>query len=352
MDIALDSNVFVSDPWLRSQKARMLIDFVHKVQGRLILPEAVEIEVRAAVARRFSEAANEIAESVQAGSDLGLRGLVEFDVDVVLQETKQAWEKEFERRLRGANVKRVTLDAEAAKEAVARTANRMPPAERKGQHRDALIWSSLLNYIASRTYSSALAFISYNTRDFAGQDNATLHPGLTQEAESAGILYYPTLDDFLADHAERFEFLTVEWVAERLDLDLVEDIVKDELYRTTRPKYRLFGFGDETHRYYEPRELAHVHRVDIDLDDVFIWEFDDEHVEVNVSCTAHVEADVESERVQAPWNPHTAMENDLMELEYPRYKVFRGYSDVGVTVGANVIEDDLADVWIEEIYEV
>lgn len=348
MDIALDSNVFISDPWLRSQRMRMLADYIHKFQGRLIIPEVVELEVCANISRQLEEGGAAIAEGLSRAERIGIQGLPDVEPESLVEEAKIRWHKAFEQWLRYANAERVPIDDEAARDAMRRTARREAPCERRPQYRDALIWTSLLGHLRQRRHQANVAFVSRNTKDFAGADDRTLHPQLAQEAGELDILYYSALSEFLTDHAERFDFLTVEWVSERLDFDLLEDLFQVKLEDLDASKFKLIGFDEK--RYYYPQRVERVHRVDLEVHDVFIWKFDDAHIEVSISCMAYIEADLVCERTEYPWVPHTSREDAHFEMEFPRFRGFTGHIETGSTVGALVVNNDFEDLWIEEIY--
>src|SRR5215217_819839 len=179
MNVALDADVLIADPWLGSQRMRALLDYVTKTRSYIVLHEVVELEVKAHHKRTFAEDARKVQTILTQVGRRGLMGLPEFDPDRVSDETFTAWERHFHDVLGPNVVYRVPSTGHHHEEAVSRAIERIPPCSNSGEGiRDAIIWLDLLEMSRFPSKIGHIAFVSQNTSDFAGTDNSSLREEL------------------------------------------------------------------------------------------------------------------------------------------------------------------------------
>lgn len=299
MNVALDANVLIKDPWLRSQTTRALLDYLAKTPWCMVVSEVVEAEVRAHWRREFEESAERVAASLRKAKRAGVFGLPDFDARAAAERTLEAWEDRWREVLDATSARRVPVGAKEAAEAARRAAFRQAPCSATGEGmRDALIWLALVTDAAATTpemgSNPGLAFVSDNTKDFAAPDKASLKDELLRDVSDHGahLTYYPSLDDFLRERAEPVGHITREWVLSSLDLRRLEELVCEQV-RSGRP-YNAFRINDVARRRLydiagepEPRTVA------LGLEDFYVWQFDDGHAELHMTFVADVEASIE-----------------------------------------------------------
>lgn len=298
MNIAIDSNIFIADPWLRSQHIRTLIDFLRKSQSHILLSEVVEVEVKAHFRRRFSECLDSIEYAIRQAQRNGIVGLPEFSRDQSLSDTFLCWETNFDKILDGF-VLRIPAHNRILSEIIRRAAERIPPCSEDGKGvRDAIIWLSLLDFCSRRRRTSELIFISANTKDFASPDQTSLRDELKVDAEKyrLKVYYYPSLDVFLKKYAEPISYVNLEWIKARLDLHKAELIIRESLASEALIK----KLDIEEPKYFERFVITAINRViSIRLDtlmDFDLWRFSDDHIEARLSFHSDVLAEVECVR--------------------------------------------------------
>lgn len=179
MLVAVDANVLLADPWLRSQRTGALFRYIEQAQSRLLLLEAVEQEVIAHMRRALAEAAGGVETAVRQAVRAGLRGLPTVDVPELGRQSYAAWEVEFWRVLHTGVVTRVPVDPGILPELVRGAAHRVPPVRANGREtRDAILWLALVRHLRTQEPPAPCAWISANTDDFAATDRRSLRPDL------------------------------------------------------------------------------------------------------------------------------------------------------------------------------
>lgn len=143
--------------------------------------------------------------------------------------------------------------------------------------------------------------MSENTRDFAEADKLSLRAELIQDRNKydADITYYSSLESFIKDHAEPVKHITREWLLKRVSFGEIELRLHNEMaYGAYQSAFRATGspYAD----YYLPTGRPDIKSIKAHLRDFYVWPFDDEHTEITISMDAHVQADIECERADAP----------------------------------------------------
>jgi hypothetical protein len=351
MDVVLDSNILIADPWLRSQRIRVLVDYLRKTRSSLVLLEAVAQEVRAHMVRLFSSAAGEIDSALRAAERKDLLSLPSFDVQKTIDVTTEAWEENFRRILNPLITKRVDLDSSLLPEVLRRAVNRIPPVSATGREiRDAIIWLSLLSYIRTRNGPAEIAFISSNTDDFAGPDKRTLRQELQKELVGVlgGLEYHPSIDSFIREHAEPISYISTEWVETHVDMNQAELLIHAYLERVSPAPYfkpSSWDFRD----FYEPNITEVVYDPSVELEDVYVWQIDSEKIEVFLDFTVTVEAEIECILIgRGPWLRSSLGSYDRDEEDRP-YRSLTCDAELKVSMAAIIKDQQLILGEIEEV---
>jgi len=343
MNVALDANVLIADPWLGSQRMRALLDYVTKTRSYIVLHEVVELEVKAHHKRTFAEDARKVQTILTQVGRRGLMGLPEFDQDRVSDETFTAWERHFHDVLGPNLVYRVPSTGHHYEEAVRRAIERVPPCSNSREGiRDAIIWLDLLEMSRFPSKIGRVAFVSENTKDFAQADKRSLREELAQDLSKyeAEITYFSSLQRFLKAHVEPVGHITREWLMEHTYFGEIEEELRTRMaYGAYNDSFHATGslYAD----YYVPIGRPDITSVDVHLDDFYVWMFNDSHTEITFFVDAHVEADIECMRSDAP--PISSYgEDHYMEVSQYRNRTLSCYADLEFEVVADVEGDEVS----------
>jgi len=306
MDVVLDSNVLIADPWLRSHRIRSLLDYLTKTDSQLWLLEPVEIELRSHLARTLQAQARNVSTAIASAQRFGMHSVPQFSADVAVSKALAEWEAEFIATTAGVAV-RLPHVPEVLTEAFRRGAERVPPCSPAGgEIRDAIIWLTAL-YHAKKGHTR-LAFISTNTRDFAAADHCSLRDELRGDVLSQGIdlVYFASLDQFLAIHAKPVAHISRTWIDQRLNAKDVERLLRHEMNlrgdRYLRPR------GLERGQAYVSKGDPKFTEMDLSLDTYLVWPFDDGRIDVDLSYGAFLVAEVDFEPREIDWNDRSKNE--------------------------------------------
>ena len=355
MDVALDANIFLSDPWLQSKRLEAVLHYLKKTRSRVLLLAAVETEVRAAYARHVGGAVDGLEGALRDARRHNVQNLPAIELASLRDITMKAWEAQFNKVLPPALLARIPLDDRILSEVVRRAAERLAPCSNSGKEvRDAVIWLSLLAYLNAQRSPTQIAFISANTRDFAGPDGATLRSELLDDLRTVkgGLEYHSSLESFIKEHAEPIRHITTEWVAERVDTEAVQALLKNYL-ELTDPIYFRIADSDYSD-YYEPNKVEVVYDPSVTLNDVYVWKHDEGRIDVFLEYYAYAEAEVGCDLIREPSRYrgeryYGDYDRDYDDDEFRRYRGFTCYAELTVTVAAQVKEDTLV---LDELDEV
>jgi hypothetical protein len=301
--IALDANILIADRWLRSRKMQALRDFVRKSAWRILLHEVVVAEVKARTKRDLEANIKAVESALLNAQRQGVHALPQLNSEKALKETLDEWDRNFLSFFNERITSQMPMGEAAPKEAVRRAAERIRPCSEKGDGmRDAVIWLDLLSASGPEGNYAPIAFISDNTRDFAAPGDTSLHPRLLEDitANDSLLTYYSSLDTFLQEHAAPIDYITEEWINERLSVlqvgDEVESWVRSggslEDFTVASPAYSA---------YFAPIEPpSFVDSVRISLTDFFVWRFDDGHLQLHLDVDVKVNATMLCQRLPAP----------------------------------------------------
>lgn len=239
MDVALDTNEFLSDPPMRTVRFQTLLAYLRKTQSRLLIPKIVWDEVIARYPERVSGPHGKAANDVRILRNLLLTKipeLGELNVEKEISALRQKLRKPspYVRALILTNFSDVS-----AEEIARRGIERIPPANAKGEElRDVMIWLMMLGH--AKKSGRDVAFISH---DEHFRENDDLHPKLRDDLEQGKIKlhFYKAIDDFIKAHAPSPRNLTEEEAFQLRSRQFVLDTFEIEARRFF-PRY----WGSET----------------------------------------------------------------------------------------------------------
>lgn len=300
MRIVLDTNVFLADIFLKSEKIRLLVEFAKRTESPIVVPEVVlqEIEghLERLVARQIATL-SDVSELLEACT----RTRPAFGNIPAPANAARSYLKRLKKQYGLRDRQLLKVKPEYLADLVNRATKRIKPFnDRGGEFRDGLIWLAMLDMGAGAKEPVDVSFISANTRDFA-QDGG-LHPILDDEAKAANvrIQYFPTVDAFLKAHAERIAFITTDFIEAAVDTKEVEREVLDGHWRSFE-RHLKGWFG---RRHSSATENVELLSIDLQLDDFYVYPAGDDGWVVIVYYTG--EGEVEGEVYQfsedRPWS--------------------------------------------------
>ncbi len=344
MDLILDSNQFIADLWLRSQRFQVLQNYLVRTQSSLLLLEPVFDEVKAHFSREVASQVSTIERAVSDLRRLGVTFQLPSLVDVV-EKAVSEWESNLRSSL-GGRCTWVPFDPSVGQEAFRRAASRLPPCKASGDGmRDAIIWLSALR-ASSQRMTGDVAFVSANTRDFAPEPES-FHPALAQDLaiQGAPLVFFPSLEEFNRSHSDRISHITMDWVAARVSEDELQHAT--ERYLSTHSEL-LRPVNRDARDHYEAQGEPYFHRVDVDLTDFYVWKLDADRIAISLTVGAYVEADVEcydvTGRTRSSWSPY------FDDEERPRYQVFTCDAELGLDIAAEVMGDKVEVLGVDDVY--
>lgn len=332
MDVAVDTNILLSDIWRNGQRMKALLDFVETTRSKLIVHDVVATEFRANAERQWKAALSEVDSAIKKAQRLGI-GIEGLDTTAVLNETVARWEDTV--RGRGWLIRKVELNSEVLPEAIRRAAHRIPPCVRSGEEvRDALMWLGLMEEYGARALRE-VAFISGNTRDFCGPDGQTLAPQLQADAAERDIRleFFTSLDDFLRKHASPIAHFTTKWVSDRLDWGAVEQLVRRHLASFSPEYFHDWRLYEE----WRPLDTG-IHGVRPEISDVYVWEYSDERVILFVSFDVISDVVLHCERNWIAPDGTEVWHRDSFPTEVKRY----------IEISVEVTGEDLILLQVED----
>jgi hypothetical protein len=344
--VALDSNQFLSDPGLRSQRFRVLHNYLRRTRSQLLLLPPVAVETRAGIRRIFAASARAIDTAIRDGERRGMSSLPAFQADRSVEQSMSDWEARFNSLFPAVLITRPTYDTSILAEAVRRAAERIPPCnDSGGELRDTIIWLSLLSYRAGEGRGQDVAFISQNTSEFAGSDKRSLRPELQEDVRSTegAFWYYANLEEFNKAHADQVAHIDVEWVLTHTSMPDLEWHVAHFLERVDAE--RFFSLSGQDAEIYEPNGDASVVNVDLTVTDVFVWRATEQVIELAIHFDAYVEADIDCRLTGYPIRYSRHDEGEVP----PQTRTLTGVAEVTGVISAKTDGDAVVPQELEDI---
>ncbi len=254
MQIVLDTNIIVRRYHLNTVAYRILFDALKKPGYTLHIPSIV-----------IEEAAKHYAEDLRQQHQVIRKALREVKswtgvtypdpLDQVLDDAQSAYSDTLRRRFTELGAIIVGYPAASHQSIAERALTRRKPFKANGAgYQDTLIWETVLE--VAEEYDDPIAFITNNSTDFLGKDNA-LHSELIEDLEereigSSRVSVFRSLEMFNEEHAQ----LSLKFVAdvktqlqsnayEGLDLEEAIPIASNERAYQIEVDSRDIGFPQE-----------------------------------------------------------------------------------------------------------
>lgn len=318
MYVAIDSNIWLQDPWLESRRMSALYDFIGKTRGKLLVHDVVLTETRAELQRRWGRLSTDLSAIERQATRLKFPLPELGGVTDRVAEVSREWEENF-RQFHPYLTRGVQSAPELLTELVHRAAYRIPPCSTSGEEmRDALIWLGILRHCAENGWRE-VAFISANKRDFADADGQLISR-LRQDAVDHGLdlRYYTSLDDFLKDQAEPIAHVTVDWINQRLDENEVAEFVEGAVQELDWEDLLPWSEQGEG---WDPYSGPEIESIALSLDDVYVWRRSDEGIEVFLDYHAQLDGRVDCEREDGDpergyWSAQRSFSKTIQRIVY------------------------------------
>lgn len=289
MDIILDSNIYRADISLRSKDFDILIDYLHRTNSSLIIPEIILDEIIGLYRRTVMERSQELNKTITNWNLI----LIDQDRHIVLPELQiveevNKYKRHILERLEVKAQNILPYNNDLLPIISKRAIDRKKPSGEKGQgFRDTLIWLTMLDY-CKKNNDKQIIFISSNTDDFSNSLKQSLHESLNEECKNLQIRvnYYKNLREFIEEYSSKIEFLSLEWIQQNLDMRLVEELLMDDLNgRENRSIISYFQdvTGGECTSYNVESVEAN------EIKEMFIYEMIDNKLIVNLTVNLNLE---------------------------------------------------------------
>jgi len=352
MYVIVDTNILVADPWLRGQKFRVLAEFLEKTNGKLVVLETVELELKSVFRRQLRTYAGSLYKAQSDARSIGIVSAQDLiDVDHAVELTFGQWDKHPSAMFRQYRIRREPLDSSILRDVISRTADRIAPAAENGKEsRDVIIWLSLLRLVASLP-GKEIAFISNNTKDFADSSGKDFREPLRRDlaAHGASVRYYPRLEDFNQEHASPIAHITVDWVKARLPTGDVAALVTEYLKVHAEPRYFRLTRGADRDAYQAVAVNAQ-YVPEIQLDSVNVWTDSSGRHELALGFSVLQLAELECELVHPPLVATSDEERDYLREKWPGSRDLEGELDGTVFISAFAEGDAFSIGGVENLY--
>jgi hypothetical protein len=359
MDIAIDTNIIIRDLWLRSQATRLLLDYINRTDSRLLVGEIVIKEAEAYIKRLIKQNLSSIESALHNASKNYLVGLPNIDHDKTFNETYTNWRAKLDIILHKDTGVIYGTDTEVLDEAIRRCIERIPPSNETGEGmRDVVIWLNFLAYCKERlkTYQGYhVAFISGNTRDFADTSNPNeFKSQLLDDIEKTEVKidYYPSLEAFIENQAKPISHVTVDWVEGRINFEQIHSMIENHLegnYYSWRKPSDYFSISDhELRESFKISGTPQIYQLDIDLEGLKVFEFDDTHIETSLDFFIYAEADIDCQ-VSDSKNIYSHDEYDYLRLQRLDWKSLVCFAELRVFISAVIKGEQIEILEIEDI---
>jgi hypothetical protein len=324
MDIIIDTNIIKKENFLRSKKFTTLIDYLRKTKSRIILPQIVKEESISLYKKDVSSALTVTKNKIEELSRT-CHNPVEIDLDIDIAKEVDSYIAHIQELSDKKLLYEIPYYNDFLPEIVHRMINRKKPCSQKGEEfRDVILWLNVKKLLKEK---KSVAFISNNTNEFASsKDNPDLHPDLRAELieENLELKYYLDINDFLKKHAERIDYITEQWVNEKLskiDLNsLIEHyFIVNDSFLIRRAEWKKENSCIDAF----PTILS------VDLDDFYVYEMTNGEIYLNLILYLDLEIEAEFEDIGT--------------------QLF--YEDTYVELSVKVINRELTELEVNEIYK-
>lgn len=228
MDIILDSNIYRSDFLLRSNDFDALLDYLRRTSSSIYFPQIVLDEIKELHKRALKERIQNGIKSLNNLKLLLTDESVIAELPVLDENAESDKYIDFVKKKLKIFDRNVLQPKESYFSEVTRRAiQREKPCGEDGQgFRDTIIWLTLKDF-CSKSTEKQITFISNNDKDFANADKTELHDSLKKECEllEIKINYFKSIRDFIEKLSKQIDFITEDWIWDKLDKETFDDDV-------------------------------------------------------------------------------------------------------------------------------
>lgn len=211
MDVILDSNQYIADFALASNRFSNLFDYLRRTRSTLVVPKLVLDEVVArhrdelkARAQKAEHHWNTLQQCVVSGK-LGDFPKIDFAGE---SKALRALLKKPSTRVKTKDDD--DLSGVELEDVLQRGINRKRPASNKGEElRDVVLWFVVLHY--AKKVGEEIAFVAKDTTFIEG---GAVHPDISADIASRGVTVhmYSSIDDFIKAQAPQPAVVTPDWL--------------------------------------------------------------------------------------------------------------------------------------------
>lgn len=220
--VVLDANVWIKERLLRSGIGAALLWAVRKTEGFLLLSDTIRFEILNGVKNEFIKSAAEIEKNL-----VTVRALIGQSQEITFPASEEI-PSIVDSRLSnlGTLVKETSHKTEHLESALQRVLKHLPPAHKKEEFRDCLLWEMVLD-IATSTHDEVVII----TEDAAFYEKDNYENGiaylLSKEIELAGakITIFRNISLYLS---------TLKEEVLKLDLTFVIPTINEQVYSTVQ----------------------------------------------------------------------------------------------------------------------
>ena len=292
MDIVLDTNIFIESKYLlQSKEFEILEDYLKKTNSFFILPEVILLEVE----QKYKEELIECLEQ-QKKSTHNLNLLQHSvkkrikNVEIDIEKQTKSYIKYLRNKLNILQPQILPYKNEYLPELLNRAITKTKPFQKEDKgFRDTIIWLTLKDYCKSID-SNQLIFISTNRNDFGTPtENSQLNQSLLQECNESNIKinYFNSVNDFVEKHSTKIDFITSEWIDEKLDETVVVDLLWDKLENESMYSRKVWAERFHDFDRFDDIEITSLNPYE--KDDIHVYEMIDGTLVVNVTIIVEVE---------------------------------------------------------------
>lgn len=291
MIVVLDTNIYLSDPGLNSQRLTVLEQYATKTSSSFAMPRIVLEELLSKRRRTIEEADMKVKSLLKSlNNHLLLTQLPDFSIS--LDDEVAAYKTELFERFYFEDEMVVEYGPDYLTNVLNRAINRIPPCSPKGEEiRDAVLWLTLLD-IANTDEEKTVLFISGDRSAFADSPDV-LKPELAKECKERGVnvRYFTSLPNFAEALAVKLDFINEEWIQHSISLEevvgkaeaAIEEAADAMLGLTTHTRER----NRESTGYFN--QLSN----NITLDHYFVNELADSRFRIEAVYSGEVEVECE-----------------------------------------------------------
>lgn len=289
MIFVLDSNILQRDFSLRSSLFQALVHYLDVTKSTIVMPQLVVDETVANYRRELRSRLKTLARDRGHIAAIYLGDLPEappIDADEEAEKFRQ-------HLLRAARVNPsdiVPYDPSKLNEIITRAINRIPPCTERGEEiRDCLLWLTVKD-MARQHAQDGLALISGDSAHFADKEGHLAASLLDEvEAESLPIRFFPSLEQFLKEHASKIDFITTAWLVEQVPPDYLLSTVAEKLEQSLALKLPTSLVDGKRYT-----GSVSITGGGIDLREFFVNELPDGSFRVEASYNGEVEFELEA----------------------------------------------------------